>query len=350
MSLAPSAPQRILVFQTAFLGDAILTIPLIEALKDRFPAALIDIVVIPGAVNILETLPYINAVIPFDKRGNGKGLKGLLGLAALLRRRNYDLALVPHRSFRTALLVKLSRITFTLSFDRSAGAFLYSQTVPYRRDFHEINRNLALGTPLGLDPLKQRFPKVYPTPEDRQKVSDWLDGAALKTGQPLIALAPGSVWNTKRWPAERFGRLAGLLARGGFQPVMIGGPADVQTGAAVEAVFGGPLPNAIGQLTLRESAALLERCNALITNDSAPLHLAVATATPVVAIFGATVTEFGFYPYHPDDMVVETAGLSCRPCGAHGGHKCPIGTFECMLNIEASRVFEALKMRLKDEN
>ena len=103
-----------------------------------------------------------------------------------------------------------------------------------------------------------------------------------------------------------------------------------------------------GKLTLMESAALLKKCDLLVTNDSAPMHFAVGVDTPVVAIFGATAPKYGFYPYDKDDIVVERE-LPCRPCAIHGGTKCPIGTFECMLDISAEEVYSAAKSRIELE-
>ena len=97
--------------------------------------------------------------------------------------------------------------------------------------------------------------------------------------------------------------------------------------------------SAAGDLTLLQSSSLIKRCRVVVSNDSAPMHLAVASRIPVVAIYGATIPAFGFAPYGKQDVIVETSGLSCRPCSIHGGERCPIETFDCMKRITADEAF-----------
>jgi heptosyltransferase-2 len=159
----------------------------------------------------------------------------------------------------------------------------------------------------------------------------------------IVALAPGSVWATKRWPEEYYAALGRLLDDHGFSVVLVGGEDDRELCTRIADTFPGRRALvAAGKLTLLQSAELLRRCRIVVTNDSAPMHLAVAVATPVVAIYGATVPSFGFAPRGPRDRVVEREGLSCRPCGIHGGNSCPIGTFACMLEVQPGQVFSVL--------
>ena len=164
----------------------------------------------------------------------------------------------------------------------------------------------------------------------------------------IVALAPGTIWNTKRWPADRFAAVCKRVASKNTAVVLLGGKEDealcrhVIEIAHVEKVF-----NAAGTLTLLQSAEFIRRCKVLISNDSAPMHIAVAVGTPVVAIFGATIPEYGFAPRGPRDIVVETNGLPCRPCSIHGGKKCPINTFECMMAISPELVVDKVKSFLQ---
>jgi heptosyltransferase-2 len=157
----------------------------------------------------------------------------------------------------------------------------------------------------------------------------------------MIALAPGSVWNTKRWPEEHFRALGRLLADEGYAVVLIGGPGDV--GLCDRIAAGIPremVLQAAGKCSLLQSAELIRRSRVLVSNDSAPMHIAVGVRTPVVGIFGATSPSFGFAPIGTDDIVVERDDLSCKPCSIHGGTRCPIGTFECMISLSPSLVAE----------
>lgn len=350
-------PERILILQTAFIGDVILALPLLQQVRREYPEALIDVMVIPAAANLLATHPAITNLIVYDKRGSDRGLVNILRTIAKLRGNRYDLAIVPHRSFRSALLVAAAGIPLRVGFSTSAGRYFYNRRVTYRRDFHEIERNLSLLMPLGIDcsniyKSDEARPHIEITAEDQAKVDNWLAGAGLPAGKPIAAIAAGSVWATKRWLPENFAQLAKRLAGQGFAVILIGGPQDAAISAEIAetANIGNShqqVLNAAGQLSLRESAALIGRAKVLISNDSAPLHLAVAVSTPIVAIFGATVTDFGFYPYGKHDIVVENKTLPCRPCGIHGRRACPLGTLECMTSLSANAVFDAVQERLK---
>lgn len=336
------SPRRILVFQTAFLGDVILTLPMVQQLKKKFPDAEIDFVAIPKATGLLSH-PAIASVIPYDKRNSQKGVRGILSFARLLRQRNYDIAIVPHRSLRSSLVVALSSIPVRIGFSNASGSRLFTSTVPYRPSDHEVERNNALLRPLGIDPVAKELPSLFPSESDKKKISKLLFEREVVHQDKMIAIAPGSVWNTKRWLIERYAALAFSLAEHGFELHIIGGNEDRELGRAiVESAKHKHVHDLTGRLTLLESAELIARCRTLVTNDSAPLHIGVAMRTPVVAIFGATVPEFGFAPYGKHDAVIEIKGLSCRPCAIHGGHTCPIRTFDCMKKISAERVFEVV--------
>jgi heptosyltransferase-2 len=148
-----------------------------------------------------------------------------------------------------------------------------------------------------------------------------------------VVLAPGSIWGTKRWPY--FAELAAAL---GTAVVAIGGPEDAALGVAIARAAPQCAWSAAGQLSLRESAALVERAAALVTNDSAPLHLASAVGTPIVAIFGPTIPAFGFGPLGADDVVVEHREMPCRPCSSHGPRVCPLGHHHCMTELRPELV------------
>jgi heptosyltransferase-2 len=333
-------PRSLLVFHTAFPGDIILVLPLIQVLQRAFPDVPLTVVTTPAAAGLLAGHPAVSEVLPYDKRGERKGVRGILSMASLLRERRFEAALIPHRSFRSGLVCRLAGIPVRIGFETSAARFLMTATVPYVRADHEILRNLSLGMPLGIRERKMELPSLYPSREDRSRVESFLE-KGIERARGIVAVAPGSVWNTKRWPEDSYAALVAMLRREGHPVVLVGGEADIplcgRVARAGEA-SGGALLDASGKFTLLQSAALIERCAVLVSNDSAPMHMGVAVRTPVVALFGATVPAFGFSPVGAHDKVVETDGLACRPCAIHGGPRCPIGTFECMNGIHAARV------------
>jgi heptosyltransferase-2 len=377
-SVAGIKPQRIVIVQTAFIGDVILAEPFIARTKAAFPDARIDVVVIPSAANVLETHPAIDQLIVFDKRGVDRGLKGFLRLLWRLKTNCYTMAMVPHRSFRSALLVWLANIPVRIGFRNSAGFFFFNRRVNYLQA-HEVERNLSLLNALEIFSGYQK-PEIYTTRDDEQKVSSLLanlnrisaidrETPAIKNGRihsPLpaqnesagnvlskitIALAPGSVWETKKWPEEKYRQLGQRLAKAfGCRIVLIGGENDRELCERLAGNIGRACRSFAGKLSLRESAALLKRCDILVSNDSAPAHLGVAAGCRVVTIFGATVPRFGFYPRGNTHRMIETPlDLPCRPCGSHGGKKCPIKTFDCMHSISVETVFSAIRSMIRSK-
>jgi heptosyltransferase-2 len=301
--------------------------------------------VIPAAANLLEKNPFVHQVLIFDKRGRQRGLAALWKLATRLKQEQYDLALVPHRSLRSALLVWLAKIPQRLGFDRSAGAWLLTTRVPYRQK-HEVERNLdllrALNGAISIPSLKIIWDEA-----DTHIVDSFGEGTIK--GKWFCALAPGSVWATKRWPAERFAELARrLIAETGAQIYLLGGQSDAELCTRLASAIGEACLNTAGKLTLRQSAALLDRCQILVSNDSAPTHLGVATHCKVVTIFGPTVPAFGFAPFGDGHVVIEKS-LHCRPCSSHGGKRCPIGTHACMLEISVEEVFSRVMALLASQ-
>ena len=295
------------VIQTSFLGDTILTTALLAQLAHRGP---VDVVTTPAAASVLTGHPAVRSVIVYDKRGSHAGLFGLTTLASRLRSAAYDVAYLAQGSLRSAALAFMARIPERIGFATSAGSWLYTTKVPYRDDLHHAARLLMLSRPNGREPtVEEMRPSLEPGPAERELVDDLLRRAEVTASERLIALAPGSVWATKRWPYYR--ELAEELAGTG-RIVIVGGQDDAPLALEIRTA----VPNAVdatGLLPLLGSAELIGRCAVIVTNDSSPLHLASAMGTPTVAIFGPTVPEFGFGPLAPSSVAVGHETLACRP-------------------------------------
>jgi len=320
-----------LVIQTAFLGDVVLTTPLLSAVAADYGP--VDVVTTPMAAPLLETHPAVRNVIAYDKRGSDRGWTGVRKLAQRLQAEQYGRAYLPHRSLRSAALGVLARIPSRIGFS-GRWSFLYTEARPKPSLGHEGDRLLALADkPPGVYP-----PLLRPTAADAQV-------AAALISEDFVALAPGSIWGSKRWPY--YPELARQLADH-TAVVVVGGQDDVGLGEEIQrAATGGNgrqrVVNACGQLTLRQSAALIGQAIALVSNDSAPLHLATAMGTPLVALFGPTVTEFGFGPLRAGDAALGIDGLQCRPCSPHGPPECPLGHHRCMHQITVAAVIAAIE-------
>jgi heptosyltransferase-2 len=319
-----------LVIQTAFLGDVVLTTGLLSELAARHGP--VDVLVVPNARNLLETHPAVREVLAYDKHGRDRGAAALLRLARRLRRRGYARVYLPHQSLRSAALARLARIPERIGFAKGAASLLYTRRVAPSGAEHEAERLQALASP-GTD--RRAALRIELSDDDRAEAYAWL--AARGIGDGFVALAPGSVWGTKRWPG--YPDLARLLKG---RIVVLGGPAEAKEAQAIVDAAPDRVSSAVGDASLRVSAALLERAAVLVTNDSAPLHLASAVDTPTVAIFGPTVPAFGFGPRASRSAVVERAGLGCRPCSSHGPERCPLGHHRCMTEIPAAAVRDAI--------
>ena len=328
--------SRCLVIQTAFLGDVVLTTPLLSALAERHGP--VDVVSTPVAASLLETHPAVHTVIPYDKHGAQKGWRGIRELSSELRGRHYSIVYLPHRSIRSAALALLTGAKERVGFAGTPAAISYSRRVPRSHTGHEVERLLALaGTAAAAAPVSLGL-----TADDHSVADRWLQAHRVAPG--FVALAPGSIWGTKRWPYY-----AELAARLEQRCVIVGGPGDSSLADAIVAAAPGRVVSAVGALGLRGSAALIRRAGVLVTNDSAPLHLATAAGTPVVALFGPTVPAFGFGPRGQGDAAVGVEGLACRPCSKHGPERCPLGHHRCMRELGVETVVAAVAAVLSRE-
>jgi heptosyltransferase II len=336
-------PSSVLVIQTAFIGDVVLVIPLLRAIHDAFPTAMTDVVVRPPADNLLETLPYIRKVICYDKLDKDKGLSGFLRMRGELRRYRYDLAIIPHRSFRSGALAYFSGIQPRVGFKRGGGRIFHSMKVPYLKSQHEIDRNLSLLTPLNINiqPVK---PEVFTSDEDIAGVTQLLTPLS---DAPIIAFAPGSVWFSKRWVDVNFAVLGDKLVERGNQILLIGSTADRRLCERLAREIGRDTLSIAGKTTLRQTVEALRRTKLLVSNDSAPTHFGVAAGCKVLTVFGSTSPDYGFGPYGKENRTLGIE-LYCRPCTDHGRKKCPEKHFRCMRELSAERVLLEIEIMLGD--
>ncbi|MEK7851928.1 MAG: lipopolysaccharide heptosyltransferase II, partial [Deltaproteobacteria bacterium] len=322
--------KKILVVQTAFPGDIVLTTPLFKALKKRFPESKLTLLTTPSGDELLRDIKEIDSLITYDKKGKDRGMSGFAGLVGQLRDGRFDICFSPHRSYRTALLLYGAGIPVRVGFSGASLSFLYSRKIYRDPSRHEVERVLSLLEPFVTDISKaDKAPYLELSPDVWKKVKELFDEAGISSNDTVIAIAPGSVWATKRWTAEGYAALIDRLAeRYDSRIVLIGSMSERGTGDEILAIAKYRAIDLIGKTTLRELIAVIDRCQLLIGNDSAPGHIASARMVPVVSIFGPTVPAFGYYPYGKDVVIVEKK-LPCRPCHHHGPGRCPKGHFRC---------------------
>jgi heptosyltransferase-2 len=335
---------RVLVVQTAYLGDLALTTALLRGLRLGPRPQRLDVLLGRPLQGLLDGSPHVDGVLVFDKRGEHRGLGGLIRLAREVRGR-YDAALVAVRSMRSALLVAAARVPQRVGFSGPLGAALFHRCVGWDPSRPHAERLAALAPNVDWAGLGVR-PELAVTPKESAAAAALLRDAGIDPGAPTVALHPGSAWQTKRWPAERFGAVARALAVDGMQSFVIGVESDVALGQRVQAEGGPRIANLCGRTGLGVLKALLSRTRLLLTNDSGPLHVAEALGTPVVAVFGSTRPSQGFAPWLPRSRVAEVE-LTCRPCGRHGRQRCPLGHFRCMLDLSVERVLQTVRSVLQ---
>jgi heptosyltransferase-2 len=340
--------MRILVIQTAFLGDIVLTLPLIDALRQRFPQSPIDVVTVPAHAPLLQGQPGVDTVIPYDKRGSQRGMRGLFRMMRTLRARGYHLVVSPHRSLRSAWLVACSGSTRRIGFRQWWTRWAYTDTVRRPHAAHEVARHLHLLTTLGSEPvpMPQRL-TLQVAPAAREQVAQHFGRVGIAQDEVVVGIIPGSQWGTKRWPAARFAALIErLVATLQTRCILFGAPQDRAVAEAITAACRVPVLDFIGRTTLQELPAYVERCAVVVSNDTGPMHIAAALGKPIVALYGPTTAAMGFTPYGvPWEEV--SVSLDCRPCHAHGPHRCPLSHWRCMLDLPVERVASRVQRLLQ---
>ena len=347
--------MKSLVVQTSFIGDMVLTTPLIAELARRGP---VDVLTTPITGPLLANNPAIRRVILYDKRGADRGPVGLWRAARSTRELyeegrkhpvRYDAAYLAQGSVRSAIAARLVGAKEYVGFSTSAGRALYTRIIPYREDRHHAERlwSLAAWNERDAAPPPDMRPSLYPGDREREAVDALLGRdsrepapgsshqSLVTSHQSLVVLAPGSTWATKRWPY--FAELARILANR-FQVAIIGSEAEQDAARTIRNEAAVEICDATGRLSLLGSAELIRRAAALVTNDSAPLHLASAMNTPTVALFGPTVPAFGFGPLASRSAVAGLDSLRCRPCHRHGPRRCPLGHWRCMRDLSPEHV------------
>ena len=336
--------RSILLIRLSSLGDILLMTPLLNLLRTACPQAQIDVLVKAEYRDLLRFHPGITRLLTFDSR------QPLLHTLRSLRADRYDLALDLHCTPRSQLLLRGLRARRKLAYNKRVlrrallvrlGWNTLRRLTPVPELYAAPLRRLGLTGQLGA-------PTMYLDPESTEAMQAHIARSLPGTpAQPLLAVAPGARWPTKRWPVERFAAVAQELAREKQAAVVIlGGPDEAQLARTLCDNLDVPVINGVGALSLMHSAALLSRCRLLISNDSGLMHMATALQVPVVAVFGPTVQEFGFYPFQARAEVISEP-LPCRPCSTKGSMRCPRGHHACMQDISSDRVLAAARAMWK---
>jgi heptosyltransferase-2 len=336
-----SDPNKILVIQTAFIGDVIYTTPLIREVKRRYPKAHLAVMVAPRGEFVLSNNPHVDELLIMDKRGKDRGLGGATKWAKEIRARGFDLVIAPHRSWRSTYLAWRSGAQQKVGFRKGLGRWIYHPAVKYnlREEPRYVERKLNLIRALGWGDSSAEV-EMFVGDQERAAVQGVVDSERMG-GKRLAALNPGSQWATKQWLLEYYLELGSRLGRElGFQVILLGSQQEKEMLRWLEQHMNPRPLNCAGD-SLAMAAAWLERCEVYVGGDTGPTYMAVAVGTKhVVALYGPTPENV--FDFRDTDAVIVKDGLRCRPCSPHGPRKCPIGTLECQTGIYPGHVFKII--------
>jgi len=325
---------KILVIQTAFIGDVILATPVIEKLHQYFPDAHIDFLLRKGNEGLLAGHPYLNKVLIWDKKTSK--LSNLNQIIADVKREKYDKVINLHRFGSSGLVTLFSGAAEKIGFHKNPFAFCYTKKVRHviGNGKHEVERNIELIA--DFTDNKKTMPRLYPSAKDIEQVKQY-------KAKPYICIAPSSVWFTKQFPKHKWIEFLDAI-NGRYKVYLIGAASDKELcNQIIASSKNKEIENLSGKLSFLQSASLMQDAVMNYVNDSAPMHIATAVNAPVTAVFCSTVPAFGFGPLSDKSFVVETEEkLDCRPCGLHGYKACPKGHFKCAETIKVEKLTTTL--------
>ena len=329
--------QRILVIQTAFIGDVVLATSILETLRNQFPFAQLDIAVRKGNETLFNGHPYINQVLVWDKKHHK--YKHLIQLLGSIRKNKYCLVINLQRYAATGFLTTFSGAKKTIGFKKNPFHLMFSKSVNHSMNKdgsggHEIDRNHQLLQSIGNYDLC--LPKLYPSKED--------DRCVLQFQQKnYICIAPTSVWLTKQYPQNKWIDLINQIPAH-FNIYLLGAPSDLATCNSIQQTSNNSnVYNLAGKCSFLQSASLMKNATMNYVNDSAPMHFCSAMNAPVTVVYCSTIPAFGYGPLSINKTIIETnIEMDCRPCGMHGKMQCPLGHFDCANSIKTAQLLSSI--------
>ena len=338
------APRRILIARLDRLGDVVLSTPVIRHMRKLFPKAHISFMVRPENRDVVENNPDLNEVILYDKGGREKGFLGAAKFALVLLKKNrFDMAIALHPSARTHIAFFLAGIPARIGYDRKMG-WLLTERIPHFKqegEMHEALYNFHLLGEAGFD-VSGADARPYMATSERDKAFVDRIQEKMGFGNGFIVVHAGASCPSKRWPPERFAEAAdALAAKFGYHIVIVGGSDTAEHSGKMVSAMKGRAFDLTGKLNIGALAEVISRARIFISNDSGPVHIAVAVGTPVVAIFGRKnpgLSPKRWGPLGQRDIVLHR-DVGCKKCLAH---ECDKG-FKCLEAVAVDDVVKAAR-------
>jgi len=336
--IPPEDVRDILVIRTAYIGDVVMTLPILKPLRELYPRARIAFLTASGAVDVLKGNPFVDEVIAYDPPWfYPSSTSAWPEFINRMRRRTFDLVIETRADIREILLLAWPlKANYRVSYDVGGGGYLLTHCVPYPGLRHKVEYHLDLVRYLGYRGRDLEW-GIYLSPEERQRVREIMERKG--TGQPFIAVHPGGRLPLKRWPARHYAAVCGKLTEKYGMPVVVFGSENERpiVEEMISAMKQRPVDLA-GEVSLREMAGILSHASVFLCNDSGPMHIAAAMKTPIVAVFGPSKSvETG--PFGGEHRVVEKA-FPCRPTCDESS--CRFERYNaCMEDVSPEDVFRA---------
>ena len=314
--------------------------PALSALRKGFPNSHISLLINPWVREIFDGNPDFDETIIYDEKGKERTLRGKIRFIHSLRNRNFDMGIIMQpRSYKAALFVYLSRIPERIGYSHSLRNLLLTRIVkPPKSSFHAIDLFLNIVLSLGVEPARKE-PYLAFSPEANAWAGRFLEERGVNEGELLIGINPGAFKQSKRWPEPRYAELCDMIIKkfgakviifqGAGEDKIVGRITSLMTDKAI-----------IAKTSIKELAALSRRCKLLVGNDTGPMHVAAASGTPVITLFGPADPERS-RPWGRDHIVIKK-DLPCSPCS-----RIVCEELNCMKSITVEDVFQAVRVQLK---
>jgi heptosyltransferase-2 len=339
--------NRILIRATNWVGDVIMTLPALEAIRESFPKSTLIVLARPWVIPLFESHPMLDGVMTL---GKGKtsffGLTDILKASLQVRRQKFDLAVLFQNAFEAALIAYLGGIRYRVGYDTDHRRLLLSHAV-IRDDIimnaHQVEYYLSLIRAMGLN-ARSKDPELFVSKEQEEKALPLLSVNGVEQDDFLLGISPGAIYGpAKRWPPERFAAIGDMAVdRWGAKVMIFGSGQEKEICARVSTSMNHASIDLCGKTELGELMALIRRCNLFVSNDSGLMHMASALNVPLIAVFGST-DPVATGPRGPRSRIVRHQ-VDCAPCMIPECSR----DFQCMLSIEPEDVWNEL-LTLKNE-
>ena len=336
--------EKILIVAPNWIGDAVLSLPVVDASAGLWPQAELTVLARPGTSEIFSAGKPAVKVLEYHWGVGHHKLGSLLKWGLRLRRERYHTAVLLPNSLGTAMLVRMAGIPQRAGYATDGRGWLLTHQLPDRRKergLHQVNYYIELIRSMGANQV-DLTPRLKLKPDFVRRADTWLSDLEVRKNDVLIGVHPGAAYGeAKRWFPERFGAVLGRLKKSGRQFVLFGGPGEETLAEKVCKQMSVRPINLVGNTTVTEALALISRCSLFLSNDSGLMHVAAALGIPQLALFGSTDPE-KTAPLNDQAVVIHPKEVSCTPCFKR---HCP-QNLECMEAITVDEVHAAAEQIL----